>query len=98
MRPVFRSLLQELTDAGGMMAPVTSPPVERGPRQFFLSRRAGQELPALMCTEGDRPERTLVDPLDIDSSGTTTLGLWRPSWTGRLVPSSWLPGEGRNPS
>ena len=29
--------------------------------------------------------RVLIDPLAIDGSAATTLDLWRPSWTGRLV-------------
>ncbi|MFK0013072.1 prolyl oligopeptidase family serine peptidase [Streptomyces sp. NPDC091027] len=85
MRPVFRALLEELTDAGCSLAPVTSPPVERGTRRFFLSRAGHQELPVLMTAQGDGPGRVLVDPLAADPSGATTLDFWRPSWTGRML-------------
>ncbi|MFD9459236.1 prolyl oligopeptidase family serine peptidase [Streptomyces sp. NPDC059985] len=85
MRPVFQSLLQELTGVSAGTAPITSIPVERGQRRFFLSRGAGQDHPVLMCADGDRPGRILADPMAADPSGTSTLGLWRPSWSGRYV-------------
>ncbi|MGW8955592.1 prolyl oligopeptidase family serine peptidase [Streptomyces sp. NPDC055709] len=83
MRSFFRELLWGLTNAG-TTGPVT-PPVERGARQFFLRRGTDQELPVLMCAEGDAPGRVLLDPVAVDPSGVTTLELWRPSWTGQLV-------------
>ncbi|MFD0004115.1 hypothetical protein ACFVJ4_17040 [Streptomyces sp. NPDC127178] len=83
--PYFRRVLGDLAGAGGVMAPVTSVPVFRGGRRFFLSRKPGQELPAVMVADGAAAPRILLDPVAFDSSGATVLDAWRPSWSGRLV-------------
>ncbi|MEU9480448.1 prolyl oligopeptidase family serine peptidase [Streptomyces sp. NPDC048191] len=83
--PFFRRVLAEAAGLGGVMTPVTSTPVLRGERRFFLSRGAGRELPAVMVADGTSPPRMLVDPLAFDPSGATVLDAFRPSWSGRLV-------------
>ncbi|MFI0960829.1 prolyl oligopeptidase family protein [Streptomyces sp. NPDC021080] len=60
------------------------PPLVRGGREFHVRREPGRELAALAVREGDRT-RTLLDPLDVDPSGTTVLDAWEPSWEGDLV-------------
>ena len=78
--------LAELQNAG-----LVSPPVWRGDRRFYLRREAGQEHAVLYTavTGADgRPgeaERALIDPMAIDSSGTTTLDSWQPDHEGRLL-------------
>ncbi|AKN18850.2 prolyl oligopeptidase [Mycobacterium haemophilum DSM 44634] len=85
LRGFFGDVVAELTAAGSVMSPVTSTPVVRGPRRFFLRRRSGQELPILMMAAGSGPDRVLLDPAAIDPCGLTTLDAWHPSWSGRLV-------------
>ncbi|MEY9212076.1 S9 family peptidase [Thermobifida halotolerans] len=84
-RDAFAALLEELTAEGGAAVPVLSVPVVRGGRRFLLRRAPGQQLPVLVVTDADGGERTLLNPLDLDASATTTLDAWRPSWTGDLV-------------
>ncbi|UPT23353.1 S9 family peptidase [Thermobifida alba] len=84
-REAFASLLRELAGAGGAAVPVLSVPVVRGDRRFLLRRAPGQQLPVLVVAEGDQAERTLLDPVALDASATTTLDAWRPSWNGELV-------------
>jgi prolyl oligopeptidase len=78
--------LAELQNAG-----LVSPPVWRGDRQFYLRREAGQEHAVLytaVAGADGRPgeaERALIDPMRIDSSGTTTLDSWQPDHEGRLL-------------
>ncbi|MGW0807998.1 prolyl oligopeptidase family serine peptidase [Nonomuraea sp. NPDC002799] len=63
----------------------SSPPVWRGGRRFFLRHAPGRALPVLMIAEPGRPAQVLLDPLDVDPSGATTLDAWRPSPSGALV-------------
>ncbi|MEV0381469.1 prolyl oligopeptidase family serine peptidase [Nonomuraea sp. NPDC050643] len=72
-----------LEDAFGGEA--SMPPVWRGGRRFFLRHSPGRPLPALMVAEPGRPAQVLLDPLDADPSGATTLDSWRPSPSGDLV-------------
>lgn len=60
------------------------PPVVRGAREFHTRREPGRELAALAIREAGGT-RTLLDPLDVDPSGTTVLDAWDPSWEGDLV-------------
>ena len=41
--------------------------------------------------------RVLIDPLEIDASAVSTLDLWRPSWTGRLVAFQMSHGGSESP-
>jgi prolyl oligopeptidase len=70
----------ELTGTGTITAPVW-----RGERQFFLRQTARQEH-AVLCTAGpDGPAETLIDPMTLDPSGTTTLDHWQLDPAGRLL-------------
>lgn len=84
-RTRFAQLLEHHGAAGGMSMPTVSPPVWRGQRRFFLSRGAGQELPLLMAGTTSADEWVVVDPVELDPSGVTTLDAWRPSWSGQLL-------------
>jgi prolyl oligopeptidase len=75
-----RRRVSELVGAG-----VVTAPVWRGDRQFIMRRTAEQEHAVLIVIEGDGSERTLIDPMQLDASGTTTLDTWQPSKEGDLL-------------
>lgn len=75
LREHFQKRLTELSVTG-----MSTPPVWRGDRRFHLSQSAGQEHPVLYCD--DRP---LLDPMEFDATGLTTLDDWQPDWEGRLL-------------
>ncbi|RSN66837.1 prolyl oligopeptidase family serine peptidase [Actinomadura sp. WAC 06369] len=77
--------LAAAADAGGAAVPTGSPPVWRHGRRFYLRRTPGMQLPVLMTAGPDEPPRVLLDPLALDASGATTLGVWRPSHGGGLL-------------
>jgi prolyl oligopeptidase len=79
-RDRLRTRLTELLAAG-----VVSAPIWRRERQFFMRRTAEQEHAVLYTVDPDGTERTLVDPIAIDSTGTTTLDSWQPSKEGDLL-------------
>jgi prolyl oligopeptidase len=72
--------LAELLGAG-----VISGPSWRGDQQFFMRRTAEQEHAVLLTVDADGTERTLIDPVALDPSGTTTLDAWQPSKEGALL-------------
>ena len=76
----MRRRVSELVGAG-----VVTAPVWRGDRQFVMRRTAEQEHAVLLVIEADGSERTLIDPMTIDASGTTTLDTWQPSKEGDLL-------------
>lgn len=85
-RVAFRDVMQELTDIGSAISPVAGVPVLRESRRFYLHCQPGQDLAVLMVAdEQTGAARVLIDPLTEDTSGTTTLVAWRPSWSGRLL-------------
>jgi prolyl oligopeptidase len=73
----FRTRVAAFSDVG-----MVSPPLWRGGRQFFLRRTADQDHPVLYVAT---PERPVVDPMELDPTGGTTLDLWQPSPDGRLL-------------
>ncbi len=75
-----RRRVSELVGAG-----VVTAPVWRGGRQFIMRRTAEQEHALLIVIESDGTERTLIDPMALDASGTTTLDTWQPSKEGDLL-------------
>ncbi len=75
-----RRRVSELVGAG-----VVTAPVWRGDRQFLMRRSADQEHAVLIVIEADGTERTLLDPMEIDSTGTTTLDTWQPTKEGHLL-------------
>ena len=78
--PRWRTRLDQLLRAGQV-----GPPTWRGGRAFRLLRRPEQEHAALLVTDPEGSERTLVDPGALDPSGTTTLDAWEPSPDGSLL-------------
>ena len=72
--------ISELVAAG-----VISVPVWRGERHFLVRRSADQEHAVLLVVDPDGTERTLIDPMVIDPSGTTTMDAWQPSKEGDLL-------------
>ena len=69
--------LTELQRTGTVRAPSW-----RGARAFYTRREPDQEHEALLVREADGTERVLVDPTELDPSGTTTLDAAVPSIEG----------------
>jgi prolyl oligopeptidase len=69
--------LTELQRTGSVRAPSW-----RGERAFFTRRQPDQEHEALLVREADGTERVLVDPTELDPTGTTTLDAAVPSIEG----------------
>jgi len=76
----MRGRLTELLGAG-----LVTPPVWRGQRQFLMRRTAQQEHAVLLTIDPDGTERTLIDPMELDPSGLTTLDSWQPTKEGHLL-------------
>ncbi|MGV9374274.1 prolyl oligopeptidase family serine peptidase [Nonomuraea sp. NPDC003707] len=74
-RERFLARLTELRETG-----LVTPPVWRGDRSFHLRQTTSQEHPVLHC--GDR---VVLDPMDLDPTGLTTLDDWQPDLEGRLL-------------
>jgi prolyl oligopeptidase len=88
--PAARQLatrIGELTGAGAVGTPWW-----RGGRRFFTRRLPGQEHSVLLTGAPGASDRALIDPMAIDSSGTTTLDGWQPDHDGRLL--AYLLSEG----
>jgi prolyl oligopeptidase len=79
-RDRLRDRVEQLLAAG-----VVGAPVWRGERQFLMRRVAGQEHAVLHTVDPDGSERVLLDPMQIDPTGRTTLDSWQPSKEGRLL-------------
>jgi prolyl oligopeptidase len=79
-RPRLTERIRQLLGAGNI-----GPPVWRGERRFFVRRTPEQEHAALYVVDPDGAERTLLDPMEIDPAGTTTLDSWQPDKEGRLL-------------
>ncbi len=77
LREEFASRLEKLVHAGAVGVPVW-----RGGRAFSTRRDPGQEHAVLRVREADGSVRVLVDPMQLDPAGTTTLDAWSPSWEG----------------
>lgn len=67
-------------------------PTWRGDRQFFSRREPGQQFPVLYTVDPAGTERVLIDPMELDPSGKTTLDSFQPSWDGSLL--AYLISEG----
>jgi prolyl oligopeptidase len=76
-RDFLRRRVGELLRAG-----LVSAPTWRGERSFLLRRLPDQEHAVLLTVDPDGTERVLVDPMEIDPAGTTTLDAWQPSKEG----------------
>ncbi|MBA9004094.1 prolyl oligopeptidase family serine peptidase [Thermomonospora cellulosilytica] len=79
-RDRLRGRIAELLRAGGV-----GPPIWRGERRFFTRRTADQEHAVLYTVDPDGAERVLIDPMEINPDGTTTLDSWQPDLEGRLL-------------
>jgi prolyl oligopeptidase len=79
-RDALAARLTELLGAGDV-----APPVWRGERQFYTRREPGQEHAVLYTAAPGEGERALIDPMQIDPAGSTTLDFWRPSNDGGLL-------------
>jgi prolyl oligopeptidase len=79
-REQLRGRIAELLGAG-----VISSPTWRGERQFVIRRLPEQEHAVLLTVDPDGAERILVDPMDVDPTGATTLDAWQPSKEGHLL-------------
>jgi prolyl oligopeptidase len=79
-RERLRDRVEQLLAAG-----VVGAPVWRGQRQFLMRRLGGQEHAVLHTVDPDGTERVLLDPMQLDPSGRTTLDSWQPSKEGHLL-------------
>ncbi|MFF3444766.1 prolyl oligopeptidase family protein [Streptosporangium sp. NPDC002721] len=79
-RDLWRSRVAALTGAG-----TVGTPMWRGGSRFFLRRTAAQEHAVLYRTGPGGVEEALIDPMELDPSGLTTLDQWQPDLDGRLV-------------
>ncbi|MEV4890182.1 prolyl oligopeptidase family serine peptidase [Nonomuraea sp. NPDC055795] len=76
----FRERIEELLQSGSVGVPVW-----RGERYFFSRRMPGQEHAVYYVVDPDGAERPLIDPMEIDPSGLTTLDAVQPDKEGRLL-------------
>jgi prolyl oligopeptidase len=72
--------LTELLACGSVSAPAW-----RGERRFVSRRSGEQEMSVLLVIEPDGTERVLLDPMELDPEGHTTLDTWAPSKEGALL-------------
>ncbi|MBG0817241.1 prolyl oligopeptidase family protein [Planomonospora sp. ID82291] len=79
-RDRWHARVAELGSAG-----TVTPPLWRGTRRFFLRHDPGRAHPVLYTAGPDGAEEALVDPEEIDPSGSTVLDAWQPDLTGRLL-------------
>ncbi|MEO8329374.1 MAG: prolyl oligopeptidase family serine peptidase, partial [Candidatus Nanopelagicales bacterium] len=79
-RGSLHSRISQLVGAG-----VVSVPIWRGNRHFLVRRTADQEHAVLVVVDADGSERILIDPMNVDPSGTTTLDAWQPSKEGETL-------------
>ena len=79
-RSHWEQRLTELLSGGGV-----SVPYWRGDRYFFMRRRGDQKHAVLFVCDRDGNERVLVDPMQLDASGLTTLDAWQMSPNGELL-------------
>ena len=79
-RDTFAQSVQALLGAGAV-----SLPVHRGARVFFTQRQPGQQFGVLFVREADGSERVLIDPMELDPTGSTTLDAWQPSKEGERL-------------
>ena len=87
MVDTFRDRITTLLSAG-----VVSTPVFRGDRVFLMRRNGDQEFAVLLTIDPDGTERVLIDPMELDPEGLTTLDSWQPSKEGDRL--AYLLSEG----
>ncbi|MFI7632688.1 prolyl oligopeptidase family protein [Nonomuraea sp. NPDC049400] len=74
-RARFLARLTELRETG-----LVTSPVWRGGRRFHLRQSTSQEHPVLYCDD-----RVVIDPMELDPTGLTTLDDWQPDLEGRRL-------------
>ncbi|MGP4103093.1 prolyl oligopeptidase family serine peptidase [Nonomuraea sp. KM90] len=74
-RERFLARLTELGETG-----LVTTPVWRGRRRFHLRQSTSQEHPVLCCDD-----RVVLDPMELDPTGLTTLDDWQPDLEGRRL-------------
>ncbi len=79
-REHFAERVDQLLQSGSV-----SPPYFRGERIFFTRRNPGQQFAVLYVREGAGAERVLIDPMELDPAGLTTLDAWQPSKEGHRL-------------
>ena len=79
-RDLFADRVEQLLGAG-----TVSPPYWRGDHYFLSRREPGQQFSVLYVVDPDGTERVLIDPMQIDPSGVTTLDSWQPSKEGERI-------------
>ena len=79
-RDHFAERVDQLLGAG-----TVSPPYWRGERCFLTRREPGQQFSVLYVIDADGTERVLIDPMQLDPSGVTTLDSWQPSKEGDRI-------------
>ncbi|MEV0201193.1 prolyl oligopeptidase family serine peptidase [Nonomuraea sp. NPDC050691] len=76
----FRERIGELLRSGSVGTPAW-----RGGRAFFSRRTPDQEHAVYYVADPDGTERALIDPMELDPSGLTTLDAVQPDKEGRLL-------------
>ncbi len=79
-RPHLHQRISTLVGTGGIGAPVW-----RGERQFVMRRDPGAEHAILTVIDPGAEPRVLLDPMQIDPTGATTLDSWQPCKEGTLL-------------
>src|SRR6185503_20306496 len=71
-----------------------SAPVHRGNRYFYTRRHADREKAIVYWREGAQgAERVLLDPNTMSADGSTSLGVWVPTWDGERVAYALRPNN-----
>jgi len=76
----WRSRVGDLLRSGGV-----GPPAHRGDRSFFMRREPDGNMAVLWTVDPDGTERVLIDPMELDPEGHTTLDGFQPSKEGHLL-------------
>lgn len=79
----WRARVGDLLKAGGV-----GPPAHRGDRAFFMRREPDGDMAVLWTIDPDGTERVLIDPMQLDPEGHTTLDAFQPSKEGTSSPTS----------
>jgi prolyl oligopeptidase len=79
-RDRLRDRVAELSAVGAVTAPRW-----HGDRQFFLRQAPGQEHAVLYTAGPDGVAHVVLDPVERDPTGATTLDHWQPDRTGRRL-------------
>jgi len=80
MRAEFARSVEALLGAGAV-----SLPIHRGERVFFTRRQPGQQFGVLFVRDANGSERVLIDPMELDPTGATTLDSWQASKEGNKL-------------